>query len=219
MFARICRVSTPARRFDTSANTERPPERKVRWPSLESLLPSRLSHTVAPRAVVPSGVEVLTLARGIGLGFVTAPQEGMAVEVDPTSLNAATSARVHIEDTIRRLVPDEVNGKLVALAETGATTDKLAGRHPVAGATQDDPGIDIGVSDGSLAWQQPVDGGADTAPVGIAVDGGGNALIAGNYRDSSGDDGEFWFARRSSEGLPIDVKDRHYGRGALHGVS
>jgi hypothetical protein len=49
-------------------------------------------------------------------------------------------------------------------------------------------------ADGSLAWQQPVDGGAETAPVGIAVDGGGNAIIAGNYRDSGGDDD--WYAAK-----------------------
>ena len=43
-------------------------------------------------------------------------------------------------------------------------------------------------TDGALAWQQPVEAGADVEPAGIAVDGAGNALVAGTYRNARGDE-------------------------------
>ena len=42
--------------------------------------------------------------------------------------------------------------------------------------------------DGAMAWQQPVDAGAEVSPVAIAVDPSGNAFVAGNYRNSAGGD-------------------------------
>lgn len=42
--------------------------------------------------------------------------------------------------------------------------------------------------DGAMAWQQPVDAGAEVAPVALAVDGAGNAFVAGNYANSAGGD-------------------------------
>ena len=42
-------------------------------------------------------------------------------------------------------------------------------------------------ADGALTWQQPVEGGADVEPAGLALDAQGNALVAGTYRNSRGD--------------------------------
>ena len=43
-------------------------------------------------------------------------------------------------------------------------------------------------SDGSMAWQQPIDAGAEVSPVAIAADASGNAFVTGNYRNSAGGD-------------------------------
>lgn len=43
-------------------------------------------------------------------------------------------------------------------------------------------------TDGTLAWQQPVDAGAEVTPAGVALDANGNAFVAGTYRNSRGDE-------------------------------
>ena len=43
-------------------------------------------------------------------------------------------------------------------------------------------------ADGAMAWQQPVDSGADVTPAGIALDAAGNAFVAGSYRNARGDE-------------------------------
>lgn len=43
-------------------------------------------------------------------------------------------------------------------------------------------------ADGSMAWQQPFDAGADVTPIALAADPSGNAFAVGNYRNSAGGD-------------------------------
>ena len=67
------------------------------------------------------------------------------------------------------------NGDVVMLgAARAATMDLWIAKHRGA--------------DGTLMWQQPVEAGADIAPAGLALDASGNALVAGSYRNSRGDD-------------------------------
>ena len=69
----------------------------------------------------------------------------------------------------------DANGDVVMLGTSrGFTLDLWIAKHRGA--------------DGALAWQQPIDGGADVAPGGLALDAAGNAFAVGTYRNSRGDE-------------------------------
>jgi hypothetical protein len=106
------------------------------------------SHTIAPRALVPTGVEVQLSGAGVGLGFATSPKDAMTVEVEPTSLTVGASARVHSADLLKRVVPESIGGKLSVVGEGERHGDHLTGRHVIPGPWP----VDVGVADGNIVW-------------------------------------------------------------------
>ena len=60
-----------------------------------------VAHVIAPRAVVQSGVEADIVAGHLAIGFATRERDGIAVEVDPTSLAATKTVRAHLHSPRR----------------------------------------------------------------------------------------------------------------------
>ena len=106
------------------------------------------SHTIAPRALVPTGVEVQPVGTGIGLGFATSPKDAMTVEVEPTTLAVGASARVHTADLLKRIVPELAASKLGVNGEADKKGDRILGRRVIPGPWP----VDVGVADGSIVW-------------------------------------------------------------------
>jgi hypothetical protein len=106
------------------------------------------AHTLAPRALVPTGVEVVPTANAIALAFATQPKDTLAIEVDPATLTIAQSARGRSADPARRVVTDATGEKLAALSETDRHGDRILGRRMIPGAWP----VDIGVADANIVW-------------------------------------------------------------------
>ncbi len=105
------------------------------------------SHVIAPKAVVGSGVEVHVNASGLTLGFATTPKDAMVIAIDPTSMAAASSAKPHVFDAIKRVQAGPTD-KLSAVLDFDKKGDVLQGRRSLVGATR----IDVGGQDGTFAW-------------------------------------------------------------------
>jgi len=103
------------------------------------------SRSVAPKAVVSSGVEVTTLGSQIALGFAITPKEATMELLDPASLNEASALHLRSNDSVRRVVAIDSSKAVIDADRKG---DRLQGRRTVRGATL----IDLGAADGGLAW-------------------------------------------------------------------
>ena len=103
------------------------------------------SRSVAPKAVVSSGVEVTALGSQLGLGFAITPKEATLEVLDPTTLNEVSALHLRSNDNVRRVVAVDASKAIVDADRKG---DKLQGRRTVRGSTL----IDVGAADGGLAW-------------------------------------------------------------------
>ena len=101
---------------------------------------------ISDRVVVPSGVEVARTARGIALGFATAPRDGVVVVLDPTTLGEVTRVKAKAADTIKRVMPIPTERGVNIAVDTDRKNDRIAGRRTSAGGSP----IDIGVADEQL---------------------------------------------------------------------
>ncbi len=103
------------------------------------------SRSVAPKAVVSSGVEVSGVGTQLALGFAITPKEATLELLDPASLAEASALHLRSNDNVRRVVALDASK---AVMDTDRKGDKLQGRRTVRGATV----IDLGAADGGLAW-------------------------------------------------------------------
>lgn len=137
--------------------------------------------SLAPKAVVGSGVEAIAFAKTIGIGFATSPKDGIALEVDPTTLNVTSTARAHGAD-LKRVTPLQTGGHLVAIGDSDRRGAITSGRV-VAGSGGTSSFV-IGARDGQLAlvqhgtaitnlWPLLGDASAPVEAVRGASDGGG----------------------------------------------
>ena len=125
--------------------------------------------SIAPRALVPSGVEVVAAGNTIAAGFATAPKEGQVTVVDASTLAAGPSVRIKGSEPLRRVMPLVSEGKAPqGSGDADRKNDRITGRRAVAGS----PPIDIGVADGNLVWAPH---GSDKVTTLWALPGEGNA--------------------------------------------
>jgi hypothetical protein len=103
------------------------------------------SRSVAPKAVVSSGVEVTAIGSQLALGFAITPKEATMELLDPATLNEASALHLRSNDNVRRVVSVDSSKAIVDADRKG---DRLQGRRTVRGATL----VDIGAADGGLAW-------------------------------------------------------------------
>jgi len=104
-------------------------------------------RTVAPKALVPSGVEVTRLGSQIALGFATGPKEGVLELLDPSSGASASSLHLPAHDPIRRVLAFGEDKPQAAL-DSDRKGDRIQGRRTLRA----NPPIDLGAMDGGLVW-------------------------------------------------------------------
>lgn len=107
------------------------------------------ARTIAPRAVIASGIEARALGDELALGFAASARDAVAMSLDPSSLAAVTT--VHAKPAggdARRVTPMLAGGKLVAVPDVDRKGDRLGSRRVVAASTL----VDVGVADGDVVW-------------------------------------------------------------------
>lgn len=127
-----------------SAAAETPPS------SARPAIPCRgtsVTKVLAPKALVASGVEVVSFGKSIGVGFASSPKDGVALELDASSLAVLGTTKVKSAE-LRRVTPLQIGGRLIAAGDTDKRDAPLASARTISAAT---PFV-LGVHDGSLAW-------------------------------------------------------------------
>ncbi len=141
--------------------------------------------TIAPKALVATGVEVVAATNSILVGFASGPKDGAALAINPTSLAITGQTKTKTSDPLKRVEPLPADGRPQVSPNTDKKGDPLAGRRTVPSS----PGYDLGVADGALAWAPrgtekinslwPLSAsGAVEALRGAPLDGGGGIAVA-----------------------------------------
>ncbi len=102
-------------------------------------------RTVAPKALVASGVEVADVGGKIALGFAAAPKEATLEILDAATVASLGSLHLPEPARVRRVVGLDANKMAVDLDRKG---DPLQGRRTLRAATP----IDLGATADGLAW-------------------------------------------------------------------
>jgi GYF domain 2 len=144
---------------------------------------------IAPKALVPTGIEVIAATNSILVGFASGPKDGAALAINPGNLSINGQTKMKTSDVLKRVEPLPIDGRPQGSPNTDKKGDLLTGRRTVPSS----PAYDLGVADGALAWAPrgtdkinslwPLNGtGAVEALRGSPLDGGGGIAVA--YRRS-----------------------------------
>ncbi|MDP9037230.1 MAG: hypothetical protein M3O50_20725 [Myxococcota bacterium] len=106
------------------------------------------AHVIAPNAMLAPGVEARALGDDVGLGFAPTTEGAMVVRIDRASLSAAESTTVRASGIVRRVTPLVAKKGGLAAAVDADRGDRTLGTRTIAA----DPPLQIGVSNGHLAW-------------------------------------------------------------------
>jgi hypothetical protein len=174
-------------------------------------------RTIAPKALVRPGLELVSTSDGLAIGFSQSPHEAVAVKIDPTSAMTTGSFSRHSSDPIRRVTPLERGSKTIdAAIDTDCKSNPLQGAVTI---TAKEP-FTIGTTNGDIAWASCASETPRTlwhftqGPVeelrGIALGDGGFAVV---FRQG----GSVWFGRLDSEKAPVGPLKRVAERESLRG--
>jgi hypothetical protein len=136
-----------------------------------------------------AGVEVVRVGDDLALGFAPSDHEAIGVRLDGSSLAATSTVRAHSREVVRRVTPlANGRGALMVVAETDGRDDRLQGRRTVFA----DPAVQLGASDGHLAWAPvggapagalwPLDEGGDVESLRGAAESVGERTVAVAFR-------------------------------------
>lgn len=103
---------------------------------------------IYPKALVPTGVEVVAADKGVILGFASGPKEAIAIALNPSTLSPIGQTKAKAGEPLKRVEPLPVDGHPQMSANVDKKSDALQGRRTVPSS----PAFDIGVANGSLAW-------------------------------------------------------------------
>jgi hypothetical protein len=107
------------------------------------------AKSIAPRAVITSGIEAQAIGGGLALGFASAAREAVATMLDPSTLTPTATVRTRpTGGDARHVTPMLISGKLTAMPDVERKGDRLGSRRAVSASTL----IDIGTADGTIAW-------------------------------------------------------------------
>ncbi|MEO8799485.1 MAG: hypothetical protein ABI551_16455, partial [Polyangiaceae bacterium] len=155
---------------------------------------------IYPKALVPTGVEVVAGDKGVILGFASGPKEGVAIALNPSSLSPIGQTKAKAGEPLKRVEPLPVDGHPQMSVNVDKKSDALQGRRTVPSS----PAFDIGVANGGIAWAtrnsektNPLWGlsgsGSVEALRGVPLDGGTGIAVA--YRRS----GAIWLGVATGE--------------------
>ncbi len=107
------------------------------------------ARTIAPRAVIASGIEAHAIDGSLALGYAAGPRDAVATSLDPSSLTSTRTVHAKpVGGDARRVTPLLANGKLSPLPDVDRKGDHIASRRVVPTSTP----IDVGFADGSIVW-------------------------------------------------------------------
>jgi hypothetical protein len=159
-------------------------------------------HTIAPQALVRSGVELVSTNNGLALGFRTTPHDGVIMKIDPTSAMATQRVALHSVDPIRRVTPTGRDAETFGAAmDTDCKTNRLDGAVTVSAK---EPFV-IGTADGEMAWASCAAQAPHSLwqlPKGKVRDLRGVALSDGGYAVLFAQKNALWFGRLDAEKNP-----------------
>ena len=160
-------------------------------------------HTLAPNALLRPGIEVVSTAGGLVLGFSRTPHDAVTIQIDPSSAMATGSSSRHSSDRIRRVTPlDRGADKFGAAIDADCKSNPLQGSVTISAK---EPFV-VGMTDSDIAWASCASEtprtlwhfteGAVHDLRGIALADGGFALV---FRQG----GAVWFGRLDLEKTPV----------------
>lgn len=135
-------ASLPAAPTVTGTATGVPPPAHAKPMVCATTGPSR---SVAPKALVASGVEVVAVDGKLALGFAPAPKEATVELLDPATGSSVSALHLRETARVRRVLALDASKAAVDVNRKG---DVLLGRRTLRAATP----IDVGESDGAVAW-------------------------------------------------------------------
>lgn len=104
-------------------------------------------HVLAPKALVPVGVELGMSGDDALVGFAAAPKEAVTMTLNKVSLWATATERLAVWEPITRVSPLVQGGKLLPVVDLDRGTDTIQGRHASGNLA-----IDVGAAEGHLVW-------------------------------------------------------------------
>ncbi len=172
-------------------------------------------RTLAPRAHVRSGIEVVTTPTGIALGFSKTPYDAVTMVMDPASGQTTERLSRHSADPIRRITPIQRGTETIdAAIDADCKTNPLKDAVTI---TAKEPFV-VGVKDGDIAWASCA---SETPRTlwhfaqgtvhelrGIALTSGGFAIL---FREGN----SLWLGRVDSDKNPLGPLHRIAARSQL----
>jgi hypothetical protein len=174
-------------------------------------------RTIAPKALVRPGIELVSTSDGLALGFSRTPHDAVTIKIDPASAMTTATFSRHSSNPIRRVTPLERGSNAIdAAIDADCKSNPLKGAVTVAAKQP----FTIGSADSDIAWTSCASEQPHTlwhfshGPVqelrGIALADGGFAIV---FREG----GSVWFGRLDSEKAPTGPLKRIAERAELRG--
>ncbi|HEX9294872.1 MAG TPA: hypothetical protein VF881_03530 [Polyangiaceae bacterium] len=172
-------------------------------------------RTIAPKAQVRPGIEVVTTATGIALGFSRTPFDAVAMTMDPSSGVATERFSRHTADPIRHITPIHREGDAIdAAIDAECKANTLKGAVTISARES----FVVGTTDGEIAWAACASElphtlwhfsqGAVRELRGIALRGGGYAIA---FREGE----SIWLGRVDADKNPLGPLHRIATRAEL----
>ncbi len=127
-----------------------PPKEEPRAPTPElgDCTAAADARTLAPRALIATGIEAAAGQTALALGFAPSNRDAVGVSLDPGTLTPLATVRSKSTADVKRVVPFFSGGKVVVVADADRKGDRIQSRRFVPTASP----VDIGVADNAIVW-------------------------------------------------------------------
>jgi hypothetical protein len=163
------------------------------------------AHTIASQALVRPGIELVSTANGVALGFRKTSHDGVVMKLDPSSARATQSVLLHSVDAIRRVVPFERDADtILATMDTDCKDNRLEGAVTISAKDR----FVVGTAGGELAWASCASGNPRALwrlPDEKVRDLHGIALADGSFAVVFRQNGALWFGKLDAEKTPTSA--------------
>src|SRR5579859_1458518 len=105
-------------------------------------------NTIAPKAQIRPGLELVSTANGLALGFGMTAHDAIAVKIDPRSGRAVETASRHSSDRIRRVTPRERGADLDLSIDADCKANMLKDSITIS---TNEPLV-VGTVDSDISW-------------------------------------------------------------------
>jgi hypothetical protein len=174
-------------------------------------------RTIAPTALVRPGIELVSTADGLAIGFSRTPHDAVALKIDASSAMTTGTFSRHSSDRIRRVTPlDRGANAIDAAIDADCKSNPLQGAVTISAKEP----FSIGTTHDDIAWASCASETPRTLwhfSQGAVEDLRGIALSDGGYAVVFRQGGSAWFGRLDSEKVPVAPLKRIAERASLRG--